>query len=184
MDRLRVDVDQTFRARALTHTSPEIPTVRSRYRKVGRDGSRSTRKSSPVCVDRIHRQTDVARQAFDQLVGDTVEMATADAAGALDVTFTGGAHLQVHADAEYEAWNVSGPGGALVVSTAGGELSVWKPQSATNDSSQPSSDGLFSDVDEYVSDPDLRMSPGGLSGEELRDRARDAYVRLFETRSS
>jgi len=45
-------------------------------------------------------------------------------------------------------------------------------------------DGLFSDVDEYVSDPDLRMSPGGLSGEELRDRARDAYVRLFETRSS
>ena len=45
-------------------------------------------------------------------------------------------------------------------------------------------DGLFSDVDEYVSDPDLRTSAGGLSGEELRDRARDAYVRLFETRSS
>jgi hypothetical protein len=84
-------------------------------------------------------EQDVARQAFNQLVGDTVEMATADAAGALDVTFAGGARLQVEADAEYEAWNVSGPDGALVVSTAGGELSVWKPQSATNDSSQPGS---------------------------------------------
>jgi hypothetical protein len=40
-------------------------------------------------------------------------------------------------------------------------------------------DGLFSDVDEYVSDLNLRTSAGGLSGEELRDRARDAYVRLL-----
>jgi hypothetical protein len=40
-------------------------------------------------------------------------------------------------------------------------------------------DGLFADVDDYVSDPTLRESTGGISGEELRSRARDAYARLF-----
>jgi hypothetical protein len=43
-------------------------------------------------------------------------------------------------------------------------------------------DGLFADVDDYVSDPILRESAGGISGEELRARARDAYARLFEGR--
>ncbi|MBJ7336658.1 colicin immunity domain-containing protein [Mycolicibacterium sp.] len=41
-------------------------------------------------------------------------------------------------------------------------------------------DGLFADVDDYVSDPILRRDTGGLSGEELRARARDVYARLFE----
>jgi self-protective colicin-like immunity protein len=41
-------------------------------------------------------------------------------------------------------------------------------------------DELFADVDECVSDPTLRESTGGISGEELRARARDAYARLFE----
>jgi hypothetical protein len=41
-------------------------------------------------------------------------------------------------------------------------------------------DGLFADVDDYVSDPSLRESTGGISGEELRARARDAYARLFD----
>ena len=40
-------------------------------------------------------------------------------------------------------------------------------------------DELFANVDDYVSDPTLRDSTGGLSGEELRTRARDAYARLF-----
>ena len=43
-------------------------------------------------------------------------------------------------------------------------------------------DELFADVDDYVSDPTLRESTGGISGEELRARARDAYTRLFEAR--
>jgi len=43
-------------------------------------------------------------------------------------------------------------------------------------------DGLFADVDDYVSDPNLRESTGGISGEELRARARDAYARLFGPR--
>ena len=43
-------------------------------------------------------------------------------------------------------------------------------------------DGLFADVDEYVSDPTLRATVGGLDGEELRQRAGDAYERLFDER--
>ena len=41
-------------------------------------------------------------------------------------------------------------------------------------------DELFADVDDYVGDPILRRSTGGIDGEELRARARDAYARLFE----
>ena len=41
-------------------------------------------------------------------------------------------------------------------------------------------DGLFADVDDYVGDPILRESTAGISGEELRARARDAYTRLFD----
>jgi hypothetical protein len=44
-------------------------------------------------------------------------------------------------------------------------------------------DELFADVDEYVSDPTLRETTGGISGEELRARARDASARLFDDRS-
>jgi hypothetical protein len=43
-------------------------------------------------------------------------------------------------------------------------------------------DELFTDVDNYVSDPALRESTGGISGEELRARARDAYAHLFNPR--
>jgi hypothetical protein len=43
-------------------------------------------------------------------------------------------------------------------------------------------DELFADVDDYVSDPTLRESTGGISGEQLRARARDAYTRLFDAR--
>lgn len=41
-------------------------------------------------------------------------------------------------------------------------------------------DELFADVDDYASDPTLRASTGGISGEDLRARARDAYTRLFD----
>jgi len=71
---------------------------------------------------------DDALQALRQLVGHTVEDAMADAAGALHVIFECGARLTVEPDPGYEAWSVSGPGGALVVSTAGGKLAVWKSQ--------------------------------------------------------
>jgi hypothetical protein len=40
-------------------------------------------------------------------------------------------------------------------------------------------DALFADVDEYVADPRLRAAGGGLAGDALRSRARQAYVRLY-----
>ena len=41
-------------------------------------------------------------------------------------------------------------------------------------------DQLFADVDDYVSDPTLGETTGGISGEVLRVRARDAYARLYD----
>ncbi len=43
-------------------------------------------------------------------------------------------------------------------------------------------DGLFADVDDYVADAVLRERAGGLDAEQLRDRARAAYTRLYESR--
>jgi hypothetical protein len=40
----------------LRHTYLVTPTVRFRYRKAGRDGSRTTRKESAICADRVHRR--------------------------------------------------------------------------------------------------------------------------------
>ena len=62
------------------------------------------------------------------LVGRAVVDADVDAGGALRVTFQGGARLRVGPDPDYEAWNVSGPNGALVVSMPGGEIAVWSQQ--------------------------------------------------------
>lgn len=66
------------------------------------------------------------------LVGQTVTASTADEGGALCVAFEGGARLRVEPDPAYEAWNVSGPDGALVVSTPGGKLAVWSAQTQKN----------------------------------------------------
>lgn len=68
---------------------------------------------------------DEAFQPIRQLVGRMVEEATADDAGALHVRFSDGTRLEVPPDEAYEAWNVSGPNGALVVCTPGGKLAVW-----------------------------------------------------------
>jgi hypothetical protein len=60
----------------------------------------------------------------------------ADGAGTLRVVFEGGARLIVEPDPAYEAWSVSGPDGALVVSTPGGELAIWKPESSADESAE------------------------------------------------
>ena len=85
-------------------------------------------------------ESDDALQPLRQLVGHTIEEATADEAGALHVIFEGGARLTVEPDAAYEAWSVSGPDGALVVSTAGGKLAIWKSQSNADESAETSPD--------------------------------------------
>jgi hypothetical protein len=81
-------------------------------------------------------ESDDAPQALRQLVSHTIEEATADAAGALHVIFEGGARLTVEPDAAYEAWSVSGPDGAMVVSTAGGKLAIWKSQLNADESTE------------------------------------------------
>ena len=62
---------------------------------------------------------DDAVHALRQLVGHTIDEATADGAGALHVFFEGGARLTVEPDPAYEAWSVSGPDGALVCQRTG-----------------------------------------------------------------
>ena len=41
-------------------------------------------------------------------------------------------------------------------------------------------DGLFADIDEYVSEPELRATTGGIDADELRKRAERAYSALFD----
>jgi uncharacterized protein DUF6188 len=81
-------------------------------------------------------ESDDALQSLRQLIDHTIEEATADAAGALHVIFEGDARLTVEPDEAYEAWSVSGPGGALVVSTPGGELAIWKSQLNADESAE------------------------------------------------
>lgn len=81
-------------------------------------------------------EPDAALQPLRQLVGHTIEEATADAAGALHVIFEGGARLTVEPDAAYEAWSFSGPDGALIVSTAGGKLAIWESQLNVDESAE------------------------------------------------
>jgi hypothetical protein len=168
---------------------------------------------------------DDADEAFEpvrQLVGQVVNEAKVSEDGTLSVTFDSGLRLIVRPDPAYEAWNISGPDGALIVCTPGGKLAVWRAQTpherrvvkmlekyrdllhdfAVGDNSaehfeteylarfknDPDHvtgvefdvlDGLFADVDAYVEDAVLREQTSGISDQELRERARAAYSRLF-----
>ncbi|OAN30215.1 hypothetical protein A4X20_09880 [Mycolicibacterium iranicum] len=64
-------------------------------------------------------------QPLRELVGSIIDEAAVDPAGALRVGFSDGTRLQVEPDDAYEAWNVSGPDGALIVCTPGGALVTW-----------------------------------------------------------
>lgn len=74
---------------------------------------------------------DDAFQPIRQLVGQTVEEASADEAGTLRVSFSDGTRFEVPPDDHYESWNVSGPGGALVVCMPRGELAIWSAKTET-----------------------------------------------------
>ena len=76
---------------------------------------------------------DEAFAPVRELVGQKVIEAISDNAGGLRVTFENGAHLVVDSDPAYEAWSVSGPDGALVVSTPGGKLAVWSAKPSDNE---------------------------------------------------
>ena len=57
-----------------------------------------------------------------------VDDARAHQDGSLHLAFADGAHIEVAPDEGYEAWNVTGPGGARIVSLPGGELAVWSAE--------------------------------------------------------
>lgn len=73
--------------------------------------------------------SDEAFAPIRQLVGQVIVEATADESGALRICVDDGTVLRVPSDDAYEAWNLSGPHGALVVCMPGGELAVWDPKS-------------------------------------------------------
>ena len=60
------------------------------------------------------------------VVGKVVEAGVARKDGSLELRFTDGDALTVPPDPDYEAWELAGPEGMLVVSTPGGGLAVWK----------------------------------------------------------
>jgi len=92
--------------------------------------------ASPFTLDRHGKvftispedDPDEAFEPIRQLVGQQVEDARATPSGGLEMVFEDGSRLQVAPDEAHEAWNVSGPDGALVVSMPGGELAIWSPQ--------------------------------------------------------
>jgi hypothetical protein len=59
------------------------------------------------------------------LYPDTVEQASVDGLGTLGLRFGSGASITVPANPRWEAWQIVGPGTALVVCSPGGRLAVW-----------------------------------------------------------
>ena len=56
----------------------------------------------------------------------TVTSATAFDDGRLEMSMADGSRFSVSASDDYEAWELAGPSGLRMVSTPGGELTVWQ----------------------------------------------------------
>ncbi len=62
-------------------------------------------------------------------VGKTILQATADAGFNLLIEFTDGSRFEVPAGWSYEAWQLHGPQGRMIVCrTGGGGLAIWGPR--------------------------------------------------------
>lgn len=59
------------------------------------------------------------------LVGLSVTRAAARPSGDLELVFADETVLRVPSDPQFEAWEVAGPHGLLLISTAGGGLTTW-----------------------------------------------------------
>ena len=59
------------------------------------------------------------------LLGTSISTSNIGENGSLSLTFDDGSILHVEPDPNYEAWNLSGPDGLVVVCMAGGELAIW-----------------------------------------------------------
>ncbi|MFL0177363.1 DUF6188 family protein [Mycobacterium sp. SMC-13] len=62
---------------------------------------------------------------MNNLLGQRIFATEIGANGSLSMTFDDGSRLCVPPDANYEAWNLSGPGGLFVVCMPGGALETW-----------------------------------------------------------
>lgn len=67
-------------------------------------------------------------EMLKRFVGMTIQDVTVSLDGHLTMTFIDGSQWSVQADAAYEAWEIHGPRGDLVVCQAGGELAIWGPR--------------------------------------------------------
>jgi hypothetical protein len=62
------------------------------------------------------------------LFGQVVRSASASTEGRLEIAFVDGRILSVEPDDMYEAWQITGPGGMLVVCIPSGGLAIWQPR--------------------------------------------------------
>ena len=60
-----------------------------------------------------------------RLKGAHVKNGTAFKNGRLRVVFEDDSYIEVPPSQEFEAWNITGPGGLLIVSAPGGDLAIW-----------------------------------------------------------
>lgn len=65
------------------------------------------------------------RALLGRLVGHSIDDAGVSETGVMTIHFDGSTRLKVEPDPAYEAWNVSGPAGFLIVCMPGGELAIW-----------------------------------------------------------
>jgi hypothetical protein len=77
-----------------------------------------------------------ADSAYLDLLTMTVEHATALQDGGLVIDFDDGGRLHVPSD-EYEAWQLHGDDGSLIVSIAGGGLAIWDADPASAEQPRP-----------------------------------------------
>jgi hypothetical protein len=68
---------------------------------------------------------DEVRALLGRLVGHRIVDARVSETGSLTICFDDSTRLSVDPDPAYEAWNVSGPAGFLIVCVPGGELAIW-----------------------------------------------------------
>jgi hypothetical protein len=83
-----------------------------------------TTGDSTLEVDPADDPGDV-ENSLRRLTGMTVASSAAEPSGALAIVFDEGSRLTVAVDPHYEAWNVAGPDGSLVVCMPRGKLAIW-----------------------------------------------------------
>jgi hypothetical protein len=75
-------------------------------------------------VSELDPGNTISMLPFLSTLGRSVEEAVADLNGHIHFRLSGGIDIECASDPSYEAWNLGGPGGFLIVSTPGGGLAT------------------------------------------------------------